>query len=82
VVYRGHRKCLFSLLLMYYVELDVDYMAEIAWSWAGPLIFDTLIFALTIHKTWKIGQQCRQRLVRILVRDGACLRRQAYLCLG
>jgi len=73
--YRGHRESL-SLLSVCGSEGRV---AEIAYAWLGLLLFDTLIFILTIYKTWKIGKQCRQRLVQILVRDGTCLPPQASL---
>ena len=73
--YRGRRESL-SLLSVCGSEGRV---AEIAYAWLGLLIFDTLIFILTIYKTWKIGKRCRLRLVQILVRDGTCLPPQASL---
>ena len=42
-------------------------VAAIAWS--GALIFDTVIFSLTLYKAFMIGRGVR--LLNLIVRDGA-----------
>jgi hypothetical protein len=42
-------------------------------AWIGILVFDSVIFGMTLYKTLKIGRFGRRTLVDVLLRDGECL---------
>lgn len=42
-----------------------------AWAWAAFLLFDTVVFVLTVYKAFRFGRARKQRLIQMVLRDGA-----------
>jgi hypothetical protein len=45
---------------------------DLAIAWSGQLGFDTLVFFLTLRKSFEIGRTGHRTLINILLRDGMC----------
>jgi hypothetical protein len=41
-------------------------------AWSGIMLFDIIVFALTIYKATKVGYNVP--LIQIVIRDGTCVR--------
>ena len=52
-------------------HFHIAYGTDMAIAWAGQLTFDTIIFVLTVWKSYYIGKVGDRLLVDILLRDGA-----------
>jgi hypothetical protein len=45
-------------------------LAVLSIAWSGILLFDIIVFGLTIHKASKVGYKIP--LIQIVIRDGMC----------
>jgi hypothetical protein len=52
---------------------------DLAVAWAGLLVFDTLVFVMTVAKAILVGRSGDQTLIKILLRDGKCTFVMFYL---
>jgi hypothetical protein len=41
-------------------------------AWDGLLVFDTLVFVMTVAKAIQVGRSGDQALIKVLLRDGKC----------
>jgi hypothetical protein len=41
-------------------------------AWGGLLVFDTLVFVMTVAKAIHIGRSGDRALIKVLLRDGKC----------
>jgi uncharacterized membrane protein len=46
--------------------------AVLSIAWGGIMLFDIIVFALTIYKATKVGYKVP--LIQIVIRDGTCVR--------
>jgi hypothetical protein len=44
----------------------------VAAAWGGSLIFDTLVFVMTVAKAIQVRRSGDRALIKILLRDGKC----------
>jgi hypothetical protein len=47
-----------------------QFLVEIVPACGGLLLFDTLIFALTVYKSWTFRAEKRASILRLMCRDG------------
>ncbi|KAH0580201.1 hypothetical protein H2248_001722 [Termitomyces sp. 'cryptogamus'] len=53
-----------------YLPLDRNGANRRANAWIGMLMFDVLIFSMTVYKSWRRGARIRRSLFKVLLRDG------------
>lgn len=46
------------------------YMLGLGLGWGGILVLDSLVFALTVYKTWSLRKRSGVSLIHLLLRDG------------
>jgi hypothetical protein len=46
---------------------------DLASAWGGLLVFDTLVFVMTVAKAMMVQRSGNRALIKILVRDGKCI---------
>jgi hypothetical protein len=42
-------------------------------AWDGLLVFDILVFVMTVAKAIQVGRSGDRELIKILLRDGKCI---------
>jgi hypothetical protein len=47
-------------------------LLELLAIWGYLLVFDTLVFVMTVAKAFMVGRSGDQTLINILLRDGKC----------
>ena len=45
-------------------------LAVLSSAWSGIMMFDIIVFALTVYKGFRVGSQVP--LIQVLIRDGKC----------
>ena len=45
-------------------------LAVLSIAWSGIMLFDIIVFVLTVYKATKVGYQVP--LIQIVIRDGTC----------
>jgi hypothetical protein len=47
-------------------------MVDLAFAWLGELVFDVLVFGMTLYKTLSLPKGNSISLLTVLLRDGRC----------
>ncbi|KAH0584834.1 hypothetical protein H2248_008112 [Termitomyces sp. 'cryptogamus'] len=69
----ANRSSFFTQMIKFVARLIIAWLRTtgLANAWIGMLMFDALIFSITVYKSWKRGYMVRRSLFKVLLRDGA-----------
>lgn len=48
-------------------------------AWGVMLVFDAIVFSLTLARALRLGLACRRGLFYVILRDGECRRHRSML---